>query len=60
MYLVVYTLKGDPRVSPDTDHYVACATMPEAENEYQVLINQDNVYCASICGVIKSTDYDHS
>jgi hypothetical protein len=56
MYLVVYSVKSPS--GHTVDHYVACETMTEAENEYQVLVNQDTVWSASICGVIKSTDYD--
>lgn len=57
MYIVVWTVRHDPRIGPDQDHWTACETMEEAEAEYQHLVREDIVYTASICGVIKSTDY---
>ena len=33
-------------------------TLEEAEKEYQYLLDCPQIYTASICGVIQSTDYD--
>ena len=54
MILVVWIVKED---GDFIDQFVTCETMDKAEVVYQQLVKQDIVYSASICGVIKSTDY---
>ena len=55
--IVCYTrtslLLGNP-----IDHYEVVETMAEAVKFYDDLILRDDVYSASVCGVIKSTDYE--
>ena len=53
MILLVWT------TSPDkVDDYVAHETMAEAKAAFKLLLDRDDVYSASICGVIDSTDYE--
>ena len=40
-----------------TDHWEAHEKLDSAKAFYKMLIKRDDVYSASICGVIESTDY---
>lgn len=59
MYIVVYSVRQDrPDGSffEDSD-WSTFETLEEAQKEYEALLDLDEIYTASICGVIKSTDY---
>jgi len=42
------------------DHSMKCDCIKEAVAEYDYLLEQDNLYSASIVRVGKSTDYDNN
>jgi hypothetical protein len=55
MYIVVWLVKfedGEPR-----DMYVTHESFVDAKTHYNSLIAMKDVYTASICSVIESTDY---
>jgi len=59
MYIVVYSVKQD---RPDgsffeDSNWSTFETLEDAQKEYEALLDLDEIYTASICGVIKSTDY---
>jgi hypothetical protein len=59
--LLVYTRRAkELRVAHDTDHWSAHDTYAEAEKAYEELLldNDNDVYSASICAVLRSTDFD--
>lgn len=59
MYIVVYSVRQDrPDGSffEDSD-WSTFEKLEEAQKEYEALLDLDEIYTASICGVIKSTDY---
>lgn len=58
MILVVYTKKIDGGHSPSIDGYTTADNMSEAKLLYAKLLEEDDTYIASICAVVKSTDYD--
>jgi hypothetical protein len=63
MKLVVYTLMMPTycsRLKPDdvTDHWEAHDTLEKATARYEALIERDDIYIASICSIVRSTDYD--
>ena len=41
-----------------TDHYEYYATKKNANTAYKRLLDIDDVYSASICNVVESTDYE--
>ena len=48
-----------PRVEPKYEgHYAAYETLDDALIKYEALSSRDDVYSASICTPITSTDYD--
>ena len=59
MYIVVHTLKPDwkDEGSSFTSDWSTHETLEEAQKEYQFLLDCPQIYTASICGVIESTDY---
>ena len=57
MYLVAHTSRVDSRQSRDVDHWYAFETLQEAETAYQELVLHEATHSASICKVIKSTDF---
>ena len=40
-----------------TDHYQYYATKNNVNKAYKKLLNMDNIYSASVCTIINSTDY---
>lgn len=60
MYIVVHTMKPDGKdeCSSYESDWSTHETFDEAEKEYQFLLNCPQIYTASICSVIESTDYD--
>ena len=57
-FLLVWSIKNDWRKSEGiTDHYAFCVERDEATKEYNKLLEKDNLYSASICAVVESTDY---
>lgn len=42
----------------DSDHYSAHESRDLAESQFAALLLRDDVYSVSLCGVIKSTDYE--
>ena len=40
------------------DHWKAFDSLEDARSEYNQIINRDDIFSASICGVIESTDYE--
>jgi hypothetical protein len=59
MYIVVYSLReGRPDGSffGDSD-WSTHETLEEAQKEYEALLDHSSIYSASICSVVKSTDY---
>jgi len=59
MYIVVYSVR---QYRPDgsfleDSNWSTFETFEEAQKEYEALLDLDEIYTASICGVIKSTDY---
>lgn len=61
MYIVAYTLNPTGSWQPTTrrerDFWTAHETLEEARRHYRMLVRMDNLYTASICTVIESTDY---
>ena len=59
MYIVVHTLKPDGRdeCSSYESDWSSHETLEEAQKEYQFLLDCPQIYTASICSVIESTDY---
>lgn len=59
MYIVVYSVKqGRPDgYFFEDSNWSTFETLEEAQKEYEALLDLDEIYTASICGVIKSTDY---
>lgn len=60
MYLVVYATRSMGQNSDRlklTDHYEAFETLAAAETCYDALVTHANTYSASICSVLRSTDY---
>ncbi|CAB4197174.1 hypothetical protein UFOVP1304_48 [uncultured Caudovirales phage] len=55
--LLVYSLEIEGSSEDITDHWEVCDSMAEAERLYEEILCREDVYSASICGVIKSTDY---
>ena len=58
MIIVCWTQGVDLRMSPMQDHYETFETLWLAQQRYKELIDLDDTYSASICGVIESTDYE--
>lgn len=58
MYIVVWTIRHDPRTGPDRDCWQAVDTLEDAEAIYRHLVGEDGIYTVSLCSVVKSTDYD--
>jgi len=55
--LVVWTIHERRDYGDYHDEWTAVETMPEAEKLYDEVLATKGCYIASICGVIKSTDY---
>ena len=55
MYIVAYTIKIDKEY---LDKYSANETIEDAHREYDFVSNIPDLYSASICGVLHSTDYE--
>jgi hypothetical protein len=61
MFLVVWTTKhGEDQDPWFKDHWVAEESYVDAEKTYEGLLDDAQVYVASICRVEKSTDYSVS
>lgn len=60
MFLVVWTEchEGHEGVAQYEDHWLAYDTYVEATENYDKLLEMEEVYSASICTVIESTDYE--
>lgn len=60
MFLLVWTEchEGREGVAMYEDHWLAYDTYVEATEYYDRLLQQDEVYSASVCSVIESTDYE--
>lgn len=56
MYIVVATFSEEN--GRHRDHWETAETRAEAERKYRDLLKQDDLYTASICAVVKSTDYE--
>jgi hypothetical protein len=56
-YLVVWCEKCKKLSDKLTDHYRYYATEKNAQKVYDKLIKLNSVYSASVCSIIKSTDY---
>ena len=55
-YLVVWETKNSEGVM--TDHWVATSDEEEAHTQYKALISRNDIYTASLCWPIRSTDYE--
>jgi len=60
MFMMVWTechegRKGEAQYE---DHWLAYDTYAEAAENYDRLLQQEEVYTASVCTVIESTDYE--
>ena len=61
MFLLVWTEiqeSGESSEPCHEDHWFAYESYVECAEHYDKLLNLDEVYSASICTIIKSTDYD--
>jgi len=60
MFLMVWTEchEGEQGVAQYEDHWLAYDTYQEAVTNYDRLVEMEEVYSASICQVIESTDYE--
>tara|TARA_R110000772_G_scaffold82412_1_gene174804 strand:+ start:1038 stop:1262 length:225 start_codon:yes stop_codon:yes gene_type:complete len=60
MFLVVWTdcHKGRKDEPTYEDHWLAFESFIEATENYDKLLKLDEVYSASVCGVIQSTDFE--
>ena len=60
MFLVVWTEchEGEQGAAQYEDHWLAYDTYQEAVTNYDRLVEMEEVYSASICQVIESTDYE--
>jgi len=60
MFLMVWTEchEGEQGVAQYEDHWLAYDTYQEAVTNYDRLVGMEEVYSASICQVIESTDYE--
>jgi len=59
MYIVTYTMREErpDRTFFQHSDWSVHEALEDAEEEYQNLLEHPSTYTASICGVIKSTDY---
>lgn len=61
MYLVVWTTQKqslrDQRRTISRDRWEACETLAEAKAKYAELIAREDVWSASLCTPLESTDY---
>lgn len=61
MYIVIYSLShlADDDTGPIvTDHWEAHEHPDDADKAYAALLDRDDVYTASKCAVLESTDYE--
>jgi hypothetical protein len=60
MFLVVWTEchEGVESRAMYEDHWLAYDTYVEASENYDKLLEMEEVYSASVCTVIESTDYE--
>lgn len=60
MFLMVWTEchEGEEGVAQYEDYWLAYDTYQEAVTNYDRLVGMEEVYSASICQVIESTDYE--
>jgi len=60
MFLVVWTECHESKDNRAVyeDHWLAYDTYAEAADNYDKLLEQEEVYSASVCTVIESTDYE--
>jgi hypothetical protein len=57
-YLLVWCKKDkDWGNKKFTDHYHYYATKNNVNKAYKKLLDMDNIYSASVCSIINSTDY---
>ena len=59
MYIIAYAIR---EVNPDGslfEHsdWSTHETLEDAQKEYEALLDHSSIYSASICSVVKSTDY---
>lgn len=60
MFLLVWTEchEGREGEAQYEDHWIAYETYMECTEHYDRLLQQDEVYVASVCTVVESTDYE--
>lgn len=56
MYIVAWSLRDEDE-DIDTDQWAACETLEEARAYYAAVLEDPNLYTASIAAVVESTDY---
>jgi len=62
MLIVIWTHEIDNGYAEKTyrDHWEAFETREDAEAKYEEILCKRGTYTVSICGVLKSTDYEES
>ena len=60
MFLVVWTERHEAENGNAVyeDHWLAYDTYADAAENYDKLLEQEEVYSASVCTVVESTDYE--
>jgi len=60
MFIVVWTHEVDNGYAENTyrDHWETFETREDAEEKYEEILCKRGTYTVSICGVLKSTDYE--
>tara|TARA_R100001086_G_scaffold224434_1_gene142419 strand:- start:268 stop:453 length:186 start_codon:yes stop_codon:yes gene_type:complete len=56
-YLLVWCKDSEEWNGKQTDHYEHYRTKNNVMKAYKKLLDMDNIYSASVCSIIDSTDY---
>lgn len=56
-YLLVWCADSEEWNGKQTDHYEHYRTKNNVMKAYKKLLDMDNIYSASVCSIIDSTDY---
>ena len=56
-YLLVWCEDPEDWNGKQTDHYEHYHTKNDVNKAYKRLLDMDNIYSASVCSIIDSTDY---
>jgi hypothetical protein len=57
LFILAYSLRNEG-TNDVTDHWAAFDDEAQVQRQYDSLLERDDLWSASICAVIESTDYD--